>query len=453
MKNKILGFILFFALISFVNLNAQWARIYSGDQQEEVRNARLTSDGGCIAIGWTNSFGVAVEDMWIMKVNSFGDIEWHRTYGGADWDEGFDIQETSEGGYIAVGQTRSFGAGNHDSWILKLNSSGHIEWQHTYGGPEWDSARSVHQTNDDGYIIAGTTRSFGAGLDDVWILKLDSTGQIEWQRTHGGIMSENLACIRQTRDGGYIFAASSYSYGPGPLGIWIQKLTTTGQIEWQNCYGGIDSDSVRAIQQTTDDGYIVLCRSYSFGAGLSDYMALKLDESGNIEWQRTYGGALWDPPQSVYQTRDGGYVLAGDTYSYGAGEADCFVLKLDSTGSVEWEHVYGGPGYDSAQFIQQTNDEGYLVAGTSTSFGIGDSDFMMFKISPEGKIDLSCGTAGFIIGNSNSAQTTPSSLVCQVLTLPVSTNVVYHSTNTSPADASSQNQLLCAKKKKGGSIR
>ena len=345
MKRKILVFVLFFALISFLNLNAQWARIFSGDQQEEMRNARMTSDGGCIAIGWTNSFGVAVTNMWVLKVDSMGDIEWQRTFGGNDWDEGLDIQETTDGGYIAVGQTQSFGAGKHDFWVLKLNSSGHIEWQHTYGGPEWDTAKSVHQTSDDGYIVAGNTRSFGAGLDDIWILKLDSTGQIEWQHTHGGIKSESLNCVRQTGDGGYIIAASSYSFGPGPLGIWIQKLTPIGQIEWQFSYGGIESDSVRAIQQTTDGGYVVLCRSTSFGAGLSDYFVLKLDESGNIEWQRTYGGALWDPPRSVYQTRDGGYILAGETNSFGAGEADCFILKLNSTGWVEWEHVYGSRRY------------------------------------------------------------------------------------------------------------
>jgi len=453
MKRKISVALQLFVLMSFLNLNAQWVRIYSGDQQEQMLSAALTNDGGCIAVGWTNSFGVAGEDMWVLKVNSFGDIEWQRSYGGNDWDEGLDIQKTDDGGYIAVGQTRSFGSGNHDFWILKLNSSGQIEWQHTYGGPEWDTARSVHQTNDNGYIVAGNTRSFGSGLDDLWILKLDSTGQVEWQRTHGGVMSENMACIRQTQDGGFIFAASSYSYGPGPLGIWIQKLSPSGQIEWQFSYGGIDSDSVRAIQQTTDGGYIVLCRSYSFGIGLSDYLVLKLDQSGNIEWQRTLGGPLWDTPQSVHQTGDGGYILAGDTYSFGAGEADCYILKLDSMGNLEWEHVYGGPGYDSAQFIQQTEDEGYLIAGTSTSFGSGDSSFMMFKISPEGEIDQSCGSTGFIIGNSNSTQSTPASIHCPVQTLPVGTNVVYYTTNISPADTSSQSQLLCAKKKKGGNIR
>ncbi|MFC2165847.1 hypothetical protein ACFLT2_12740 [Acidobacteriota bacterium] len=453
MKIKILLVFLFVALISFPPLNAQWARIYSGDQRDNLQSAKLTSDGGCIALGWTNSFGVAVESMWIVKVDSFGKIEWQRTYGGDDWDEGHDIQETTDGGYIAVGQTQSFGAGNHDFWILKLNSSGHIEWQHTYGGPEWDGATSVHQTNDGGFIVAGNTRSFGAGLDDVWILKLDSSGQIEWQFTYGGIMSERLKSIRQTRDGGYIVASSSYSFGPGPLGIWIQKITSAGQSEWQNCYGGIDSDSVRAIQETTDGGYIVLCRTYSFGAGLSDYLVLKLDASGNITWQRTFGGALWDTPQSVHQTSDGGYVLAGNTYSYGAGDSDCYILKLDSTGNVEWEHVYGGPGYDSARFVQQTADGGYIVAGTSTSFGSGDEDFMIFKISSEGKIDLSCGTAGFIIGNSNSSRMNPVSAACPAFILPSSANIGYHSTNISPVSTDIQSQLLCAKKKKGGSIR
>jgi hypothetical protein len=440
-------------IMSFINLYAQWAKTYGGNEADSLKSAEHTSDGGFAAVGWTASFGVTVQDIWILKFNPFGNVEWQQTYGGDDWDEGNDIQQTSDGGYIVAGQTQSFGAGSQDYWILKLNSSGQIEWQHTYGGPEWDTAESIRQTNDGGYIVAGDTRSFGAGLYDIWILKLDSTGLIEWQHTYGASRSEMVRGIRQTSDEGYIVAGTSYTFGPGPKSIWILKLTSTGNIEWQHTYGGNDSDSAKSILETSDGEYVVLAQTGSFGVGLSDFLIFKLSSTGIIEWQHTYGGPLWDPPRAVFQTTDGGFVSVGDTYSFGAGENDCFVMKLNPTGELEWAKTYGGSSFEFAKVIQQTEEGDFIAAGDTSSFGEGETDFLLFQISSEGDIDLSCGFSGFIISTTNALHTYPMVSSIPTTTVPNDTSVVYRSTNISPQETDIEGNLICAKKKKGTGIR
>jgi hypothetical protein len=453
MKRIFLSIMSLILLMCFTYLNAQWAKTYGGSEADFLKSAQQTSDGGFVAVGWTSSFGVAVEDIWVLKFNPFGMIEWQYIYGGDDWDDGNDIQQTSDGGYIVAGQTQSFGTGSQDYWILKLNSSGQIEWQHTYGGPEWDTAESIRQTDDGGYIVAGDTRSFGAGLYDIWILKLDSSGLIEWQRTYGDSKSDMVRSIRQTSDRGYIVAGTSYTFGPGSKAIWILKLTSTGDIEWQHSYGGNDSDSAKSVLQTSDGGYIVLAQTGSFGVGLSDLLIYKLSSTGSIEWQHTYGGPLWDPPEAIFQATDEGYILVGDTYSFGAGENDCIVMKLDPTGEIEWVKTYGGSSYDLAQVIQQTEGGDFIVAGNTSSFGEGETDFLMFKISSDGNIDQSCGFSGFIIATTNALHTNPSVFSLPTTALPADTSVVYQSTNISPQETDIEGNLICAKKKKGSGIR
>ncbi|GAI33263.1 unnamed protein product, partial [marine sediment metagenome] len=188
--------------------------------------------------------------------------------------------------------TYSFGAGDGDLWILKLTSYGDIEWQNTYGGGSYEDATSIRQTDDGGYVVTGTTYSFGAGDGDLWILKLTSSGDIEWQRTYGGSFDDWWAAyIQVTSDGGYIVSAITESFGAGDRDGWILKLTSSGDIEWQRTYGGSGDDWGEYIRETGDGGYIVAGTTESFGAGDRDGWILKLTSSGDIEWQRTYGGS------------------------------------------------------------------------------------------------------------------------------------------------------------------
>ena len=200
------------------------------------------------------------------------------------------MQQTSDGGYIVAVDTTAFGSGLTDLWVLKLDSVGNIQWQKTYGGISWDDAEYIQQTDDNGYIVCGDTFPFGAGDEDLWILKLDSSGNVQWQKTYGGIGKEGEArFIQQTSDGGYIVADGTMSYGAGGKDLWVLKLDSSGNIEWQKTYGGIGEEGEEGLsmQQTTDGGYIVANHTSSFGAGLADLWVLKLDSDGNIQWQKT----------------------------------------------------------------------------------------------------------------------------------------------------------------------
>jgi hypothetical protein len=213
--------------------------------------------------------------------NAFGDT-WAKTYGGTGSEHVGSVQLTSDNGYILAGHTSSFGAGLIDGWVLKLDSSGVVQWQKTYGGSSHDFAESVQLTSDNGYIVTGRTESFGAGDSDAWLLKLDSSGIVQWQKTYGGTGYEGDTLIQQTSDNGHILAGRTDSFGAGFYDIWLLKLDSSGVVQWQKTYGGTGYEKVRSVQQTNDGGYIVTARTHSFGAGGSDILLLKLDSNGNI---------------------------------------------------------------------------------------------------------------------------------------------------------------------------
>jgi len=439
MKRIILITMLFLIFTSFSSLNAQWARTYGGFSTEHAYSIQQTSDGGYIVAGETHSFGAGDQDFWVLKLSSTGAIEWQRTYGGNSWDWPYSIQQTSDGGYIVAGITYSFGAGNTDIWILKLFSTGAIEWQRTYGGSEDDWAHSIQQTSDGGYIVVGFTCSFGFVWEEVWVLKLYSDGSIEWQRTYGGSYNDAAYFILQTSDGGYIVAGETQSYGAGNTDIWILKLYSDGSIEWQRTYGGSYNDAARSIQQTSDGSYIVAGYTESFGPSI-DIWILKLNSNGTtIEWQHSYGGSDYEQARSIRQTIDGGYVVVGDTLSFGAGIEDIWILKLNPDGTtIEWQRTYGGSNNERAYSILQTSDEGYVVAGQTYSFGsIGD--FLILRLYSDGDIDPSCG----FIGTSTATIIDTSISPMDTSITPQDTDIIPEDTDCSIQETDAVANLLC----------
>jgi len=289
-----------------------------------------------------------------------------KTFGGSGYDYASSVKQTTDGGYIVAGYTGSFGAGSSDVYILKLNPDGSLAWQKTFGGSDYDVAHSIQQTTDGGYIVAGYTNSFG--YYDAYILKLNSDGSLAWQKTFGGTGYDEAYSIQQTTDGGYIVAGKTYPFRAGDYDIYILKLNSDGSLVWSKTFGGSNNDEAYSIQQTTDGGYIVAGKTYTFGAVWSDAYVLKLDSDGSLEWQKTFGGSGNDWAYSIQQTTDGGYIVAGLTGSFGAVWYDAYVLKLDSDGSLSWQQMFGEDGYDAAYSIQQTTDGGYIVAGVTGLF-------------------------------------------------------------------------------------
>jgi uncharacterized delta-60 repeat protein len=385
----LLFILLLFPVSAFASI---WAITYGGSSDDLAYSIQQTSDGGFIVAGETRSFGIGSPNCWVLKLDANGNVIWQKTYSGSNHQRAKSIQETSDGGFIVVGYQEDVSDEPplRDTWVLKLNSTGNVMWQKTYGGSSDDLAYSIQQTSDGGFIVAGETRSFGIGSPNCWVLKLDANGNVIWQKTYGGSNYDRAYSIRQTSDGGFIVAGYTESYGAGYEDYWILKLDSDGNIIWQKTYGGgSDYEGAESIQQTTDGGYVVAGYTMNYIASW-DFWVLKLNSTGNVIWQKTYGGFGYDRAYSIQQTTDGGFIVIGQTYSYGAGISDAWVLKLNSTGNVMWQKTYGGHDYEQAQSIQQTSDGGFIVVGYQDVSGIEPSpsplDYWVLKLDADGNI-------------------------------------------------------------------
>jgi predicted secreted protein len=407
-----------------VPLEKQWLKTYGGTGNDSAYALRQTSDGGYVVAGSTTSFGAGSADAWVLKLDGSGNILWQKTYGGTGDDSARAIQQTSDGGYVVAGSTTSFGAGGPDAWVLKLDDSGNVLWQKTYGGSFFESANAIQRTPDGGYVIIGSTTSFGVSFSDAWILKLDGIGNVLWQKRYGFGGENTINALQQTSDGGYITAniASNLSAPQAPDTAWVTRLDSGGSVVWAQLYYGVNSSRFTSMQQTPDGGFIMAGDN---GNSRFSYHAwvLKLDGSGNILWQKTYGGTSLDHAATIQLTSDSGYIIAGSTASFGAGGADAWVLKLDNSGNVLWQKTYGGTGDDSAQAIQQTADGGYIVAGSTTCFGTGGVDAWVLKLDGSGNITgcSSVGTSDGVPNNVNGG-TSSTTVVTSENTTAVTSN-------------------------------
>jgi hypothetical protein len=264
-------------------------------------------------------------------------VTFAKTYGGTDLDGASSVQQTSDGGYIVAGSTYSFGSGGSDIFLIKTDASGNLQWTKTYGGTSYEWAYSVQQTSDGGYIVAGLTTSFGAGLSNIILIKTDANGNVIWAKTYGGTSASS---VQQTSDDGYIVAGWTLSFGAGNADIFLIKTNASGNVQWAKTYGGISIDEFISVQQTSDGGYIVAGYTFLFGSGLPDILLIKTDANGNVIWAKAYWGLYGDEARSVQQTSDGGYILAGITNSYDTLSAYAFLIKTDASGNIQWAKAY-----------------------------------------------------------------------------------------------------------------
>jgi hypothetical protein len=314
------------------------------------------------------------------------ELEWSKTFGNLGDDFGESVQQTSDGGYIIAGFTESYGAGGEDVWLIKTDPSGNKVWDKTFGGTSDDAGWSVQQTSDSGYIITGSTSSYGAGARDAWLIKTDSNGNKVWDKTFGGTSFDDGESVQQTLDGGYIIAGYTSSYGAGEGDAWLIKTDSNGDKVWDKTFGGTSFDDGESVRQTSDGGYIIAGYTQSYGAGGEDVWLIRTDSNGDKVWDKTFGGTSEDAGWSVQQTSEGGYVIAGSTNSYGAGEWDAWLMKTDSDGNRVWDKTFGGTSDDDGISVQQTSDGGYVIAGATVSYGAGGEDVWLMKLGPEGRV-------------------------------------------------------------------
>ena len=318
-----------------------WSRAYGGPGEDGATAIASTPDGGYIVAGWTESFGVGKKDVWVLKLDGRGNVQWQKTYGGANSDDASAIAPTSDGGYVVAGETWSFGAGWNDVWVLKLDRQGDVQWQKTYGGRSTDRASTIAPTSDGGYIVGGWTMSFATEMSDAWVLKLDGQGNVQWQKTYGVTSYDSVSAIVPRPDGGYVVVGDT---GDEASNVWVLKLDGRGNGQWLKTYGeSFHDDHARGIIPTSDGGYIVVGGTRSFDAdknGVHGVWVLKLDGKGNVQWQKRYGGPKGPKEEvahdkyAIAPTSDGGYIVVGRTGSFGAGSQDVWVLKLEADGSI-----------------------------------------------------------------------------------------------------------------------
>ncbi len=369
-----------------------WSQTYGGTGSESASSVVQTSDGGYAIAGTTYNITInqdVYSDVYLVKTDASGNMLWNKIYGGTGSESASSVVQTSDGGYAIAGTTDSYGAGNNDFWLVKTDSAGNQLWTKTYGGTGSESASSVVQTSDGGYAIAGTTDSYGAGNNDFWLVKTDSAGNQLWTKTYGGTGSESASSVVQTSDGGYAIAGTTYNITINQdvySDVYLVKTDASGNMLWNKIYGGTGLQGGQGVVQTSDDGYAIVGRRSFFGPSKYDIYLVKTDASGNMLWNKTYGG--FDYGLGVYnygfgfgvvQTSDGGYAIVGSTSSYGAGDF-VYLIKTDGSGNMLWNRIYGGTGSESASSVVQTSDGGYAIAGTTDSYGAGNNDFWLVKV-------------------------------------------------------------------------
>jgi len=347
---------------------------------------------------WQRHDGTDTEIMLAIAGN-VPEAQWAKVFGGIYPDHAKVVRPTADGGYIVAGDTQSFGAVSKDVWVLKLDSAGNVQWQKTYGGDGPDSASSILQVDNGGYLVAGNTQSFGAGLSDIWVLRLDAAGTVDWQRVYGGPENEWVSAIEVASDCGYILAGRTDSFGTVGGDLWLLKLDTDGNLAWEKAYGGPNLEHSTSLQRTRDGGYVVAGTTNSFGPGNGDFWVLKLDVDGNVQWEKAYGLKTFVPPDiynqnsefdtRVQQTENDGYIVAGVSYPSPDGRPHVWTLKLDAAGIVQWQKIYTTTGANTQiATVLPTSDLGYLLSGKSGSFDLLDPQTYGWLM----KIDVSGNT-------------------------------------------------------------
>lgn len=396
------SFIAFLTIVQLVFAQAppeiEWAKCYGGSGPDYATCIKQTSDGGYIIAGYSASVDGQVSnnhgdnDYWIVKIEPSGDIQWENSYGGSNDDEAQSIDQTSDGGYIVAGYSNSNDGdvtenhGQYDYWVIRLDSIGALIWQKSFGTSYSDYARSVQQTADGNFVVAGSLAK--NGIKNFWILKLDDMGNEIWIQSFGGTNEDGAFAIEQSIDEGYIVAGDAVSTDGDVIGNhgagdeWILKLDGNGAISWKKCYGGSSAEQAFAVKQASDGDYFVAGFSMSSDGDVSsnngshDYWITKIDEDGNLLWQAPLGGSSIDVATSLAILNDGGCIVSGYAASYDGDvhgnhnsntSNDYWLIRFDSQGDTVWTKCLGGSNSEGAYSIQRTIDCGYIVAGYAYS--------------------------------------------------------------------------------------
>jgi len=314
------------------------------------------------------------------------DASWQKAFGGSKDDVAKDIVATDDGGAIMISTTRSLGHGKTDINVIKLDASGKKIWENNFGGERKEEARSITKLSDGTFVIVGSTKSYGNGGYDYYILKMDKNGQKLWAKTAGGTAKDEASAVTATKDGGILVLGSSKSSGKGSYNFYAIKLNTDGKLLWESTTGGKDWDIATDVVQMDDGGFLLVGKSESFGDNGYDGYVVKISQNGKFLWEQTYGGKKEDLINAIAKGKDGGFVMVGQTKSYKDKKGDSFIIKLDKEGKKQLIKTYGNPGKDKATDVTALSNGGYAITGSSREMSHGRADFILIMIDAQGQV-------------------------------------------------------------------
>lgn len=365
----------------------QWNKTFGETVSDIAYSVQQTSDGGYVLAGTAQSYNASrTTDAWLIKTDADGNKLWNKTFEGASGDCSLSVQEAPDGGYVFAGSTNS--GRDQNGWVVKTDANGNKQWEKVFGGASFDEFKSIQRTPDGGYIIAGSTQSYDPNtLIQAWLVKIDANGNEIWNKTFGTGTYYKYSAVsaKQTSDGGYIIAGNT-----GYPVTWLIKTDSGGNQVWTKEFKDSESTYAQAVdtQQTSDGGYILAGYKRIFDETGTSMLAwlIKTDSAGNTLWNKKFGGnGVFDIVYSARQTKDDGYVLAGYTSLNDGSDGKALVIKTDANGNELWNKTFGEANMNIIQSVEQTGDGGYILAGDVSSYGPGNTDAWLIKLSGEAR--------------------------------------------------------------------
>jgi len=393
-----------------------FARAYGSVSDDYFHTADIAADNGFILGGGTWSWGSGQYDIFVVKTDPYGVGVWAAVYGGAGADEAEAIVTTADEGYAIAGLTSSYGSGSADMLVLKLTSAGVISWARVLGGTGIDEAYGIAQVTDGGYVATGRTWVSGEGYN-LLVFKLNTDGTWSWGRSFGGTVDDYGYWVAPTADGGAVVTGGTRSYGAGQDDAAVLVFTSGGLRKWFRVMGGSGVDFGQCVIQTSDSGFLMVGRTNSWGAGGYDFLVLRLDSQGALTWARAIGGTADDFAYSVVQTTDGGFVVAGETWSFGQGMNEALIIKLDAGGTLQWARIFGGSENDYARAVMETSDAGLAIAGATSSFGLASGLYtFLMRMDSDGEYPGCVESCSPIVSNISPSSLAPTIYVASTPT-------------------------------------
>ncbi|HBG70159.1 MAG: hypothetical protein A2W93_10505 [Bacteroidetes bacterium GWF2_43_63] len=384
--------LLLFVIISFtVSVTAQQAtfiRNYGDLCPDFGMSVCNNNSGGYILCGQSESYTSGAISAIAISIDSLGNQEWMQTYGGSDIDFGQSIDKTPDGGYIICGFTTSFGAGGYDIYLVKTDANGNQQWQKTFGGAGTEYGYCVKTLPDSGFILCGSTTSFGAGGTDAMLIRTDAAGNTVWTKYYGATGNDGVYSLARTSDHGYVLAGYTFNFGAVSDDAWIIETDSAGNQLWAEHFGGNGSERAMSIVQDVNHDFVFSGYSNSYGGGSQDFYLVRIDSAGTLLQDTVFGGLSDDKSFGIAACADHGFIMTGQTESYGNGGLDLYVIKTDSAFNQDWSSNFGGFDDDQGFNIMSTNDGGYITIGNTWSYPQSAwSNILVVKIDSTGFAD------------------------------------------------------------------